>query len=63
MSAHPLPTPPANQSNKGPGEQDSSPKDPSHGVKGAKSPGNLGEQARQGNIKQNTTHPGFQQDR
>ena len=63
MSAHPPPTPPANRSNKGPGEASSSPKDPSHGVHKSKAPNNLGEQGQQGNTKQNTTNSGLQQDR
>ena len=62
MSSHNKipPAPPASQSNKGPGDthqpnQDTSVK------KGA--PDNLKQQARQGNINQNTHHQGYQQDR
>ena len=63
MSAHPPPTPPANRSPKGPGEQSSSPKDPSHGVKEAKAIDNLAERGEQGNMKQNTNHGGTRQDK
>jgi hypothetical protein len=53
------PVPPANRSPKGPGSDPNvSAKDDTQRV-----PNNLGEQDRQGNIKQNTTHQGCQQDR
>lgn len=57
------PVPPAGRSNKGPG---GSPKDvPRTDAKAEKesTPSNLAEQDRQGNIQQNTTHSGYQQDR
>lgn len=53
------PVPPQNQSPKGPG-------DPKHGAPSEASPKHTphtAEQDRQGNIKQNTTNQGFQQDR
>ena len=56
------PVPPANRSPKGPGldpnvkQQDQKPAD-------SGSAKNLAEQDRQGNIKQNTTNQGYQQDR
>lgn len=62
MSQRLPPVPPANRSDKGPGE-------PAEGnvPKDANVPDphkrNLEEQGRQGNIKQNTTNQGFQQDR
>ncbi len=54
------PVPPANRSKKGPGGAAEPPKDtaPHKSV-----PQNVEEQGRQGNIKQNTTHQGYQQDR
>ena len=57
------PVPPANRSNKGPG---GSPKNAARtDAKADKesSPSNLAEQDRQGNIQQNTTNQGYQQDR
>jgi hypothetical protein len=59
MPTHLPPVPPANRSTKGPGasrkgkEKDSKPPKRE----------NLAEQGRQGNIKQNTTNQGYQQDR
>ena len=54
--------PPANRSPKGPGDQ--SEPSTSSDAKGADQPSeSLKEQGRQGNIKQNTTHQGYQQDR
>ena len=62
MSQRLPPVPPANRSNKGPGEpaggnvhKDADIPDPRQR--------NLAEQGRQGNIKQNTTNQGHQQDR
>ena len=52
------PVPPANRSSKGTG---SAPEP--HDDKGKGPPENLSEQDRQGNIKQNTTNQGYQQDR
>jgi hypothetical protein len=62
MSARPPPVPPANRSNKGPG---GTPKAAQKDAKAGKRPvpDNLEEQGRQGNIKQNTTNQGYQQDR
>jgi len=61
VSSKPPPVPPANRSDKGPGA------DPvlDHQAKtdDRSPPSNLKEQDRQGNIKQNTTHQGYQQDR
>jgi hypothetical protein len=57
------PVPPANRSPKGPGAdpnvklEDQKPADTGSASK------NLAEQDRQGNIKQNTTNQGYQQDR
>ena len=62
MSNHPPPVPPAGRSNKGPGDATGG----NHAADTAnvgKTPANLKEQDRQGNVKQNTTHPGYQQDR
>ncbi len=60
MATKPPPVPPANRSNKGPGASPETPKDTTahHAA-----PENLKEQGRQGNIAQNTTHQGYQQDR
>ena len=57
MSAHPPPVPPEQRNRQGaatPAEsaEGAPPQDP-----------NLAEQGRQGDVKQNTTHRGFQQDR
>jgi len=60
MAAHTPPVPPAGRSTKGPGQQTGAPKTDG---KPAKSPANTQEQGRQGNIHQNTKHPGHQQDR
>ena len=60
MSSHMPPVPPAARSDKGPG---SNPKEPVGAIKDEQSPRNLAKQGRQGNIKQNTTHQGYQQDR
>jgi hypothetical protein len=62
MSNHLPPVPPAGRSNKGPGSS------PEGNVTADtptvdSTPSNLKEQNRQGNIKQNTTHQGYQQDR
>jgi hypothetical protein len=57
------PVPPANRSPKGPG---SDPKVTPHDQKPADTGSaskNLAEQDRQGNIRQNTTNQGYQQDR
>lgn len=59
MSSRPPPVPPANRSDKGPrSDPPRKGEAPGRGV-----PGNLAEQDRQGNIKQNTTNQGHQQDR
>ena len=63
--AHLPPVPPANRSPHGPGAQ--SPEgdmgaQTAEAVKSSRDR-NLGEQGRQGDIKQNTTHQGYQQDR
>jgi hypothetical protein len=56
------PVPPANRSPKGPGSDPAiSPDAPMDPMADRKR--HLGEQGRQGNIKQNTTHQGYQQDR
>lgn len=61
MSKHMPPVPPENRSDKGPG---SSPNSAKSDAKGRSSPpDNLKEQARQGDINQNTHHQGYQQDR
>jgi hypothetical protein len=55
------PIPPEQLSDKGPGGSGTV-----HGAsdgKPSRAPGNLAEQDRQGDIKQNTTHQGYQQDR
>jgi hypothetical protein len=60
MSSKMPPVPPANQSRKGPGSAPEAEKDttPRENEKP-----NLEQQGRHGNIKQNTTHQGYQQDR
>jgi hypothetical protein len=63
--AHLPPVPPANRTTKGPGPQDGTPREAKQQAEAGPNPKdrNLGEQGRQGNIKQNTTHQGFTQDR
>lgn len=56
----PPPVPKENLSPKGPGEDKSTPKSAGQLAQGEK---NLQQQGRQGNIKQNTTNQGYQQDR
>ena len=56
------PVPPANRSPKGPGDQ-TTPASAKDAGRGEPAPGNLKEQDRQGDIAQNTTHQGYQQDR
>lgn len=59
MSSHLPPAPPANRSDKGPGDDHRAPKDNAP----RESPGNTDAQGQQGNVKQNTTNQGYQQDR
>jgi hypothetical protein len=56
----PPPVPKENRSPKGTGEDKSAPKNAGQTQQGER---NLQEQGRQGNIKQNTTNQGYQQDR
>ena len=58
------PVPPASRSDKGPNNVPPGASENEAAVSGKRAvPGNLKEQDRQGNIKQNTTHQGYQQDR
>jgi hypothetical protein len=59
MTDRPPPVPPANRSPKGPGGAPEVDTDTSRGPKRE----NLKQQGRQGNIAQNTTNQGYQQDR
>jgi len=63
--AHLPPVPPANRTSKGPGAQSPEGDMASEVAERNKESRDrhLGEQGRQGNIKQNTTHQGYQQDR
>lgn len=61
MSKQMPPVPPDNRSPKGPGNKPE--KDSAPDLKDANRERNLEQQGRQGNIKQNTTHQGYQQDR
>jgi hypothetical protein len=61
MTKHLPPIPPANRSPKGTGGDDRT--DIGEPARPATDERNLAEQDRQGNIKQNTTNQGFQQDR
>jgi len=63
MTHKPPPVPPENRSPKGPGSDNNVPTDTASGKRDADRQRHLGEQGRQGNIKQNTTHQGYQQDR
>jgi hypothetical protein len=61
MTGKSRPIPPENRSDKGPGGAASAGLDQDqHGQERTR---NLAEQGRQGNIKQNTTNQGYQQDR
>ena len=60
MSSKMPPVPPANRSRKGPGDANAPPKDSTPDKQASQ---NLDQQGRHGNIKQNTTHQGYQQDR
>ncbi len=60
MSSRPPPVPPANRSPKGPG---SDPEAGKGAIKDVQPRDNLAEQGRQGNVHQNTTNQGYQQDR
>jgi hypothetical protein len=57
------PVPPENRSPKGPGSDPAVSAESPIDKKNADRTRNLGEQGRQGNIKQNTTNQGYQQDR
>jgi hypothetical protein len=57
----PPPVPPDNQSHKGTGDPKSG--DPHEAPKAKNRVANPDEQGQQGNIKQNTTNQGYQQDR
>ena len=57
------PVPPDQRSPKGVDATERAPTDTTHHGKAAAVPTNLAEQDRQGNIKQNTTNQGLQQDR
>ncbi|MDB5595142.1 MAG: hypothetical protein JWM36_2103 [Hyphomicrobiales bacterium] len=57
------PVPPANRSHKGPGSDPAISAEASIDKHDSDRKRHLGEQGRQGNIKQNTTHQGYQQDR
>ena len=59
MSSKMPPVPPANRSSKGPGSSPDAPKDTTTNAR----PENYDEQGQTGNIKQNTTNQGYQQDR
>jgi hypothetical protein len=56
----PPPAPPGNRSPKGTGEDKSAQKDTPQADPAHQNPG---QQGQQGNVKQNTTHQGYQQDR
>lgn len=63
MSNKPQPIPPAGRSTKGPGDHGDPAERPAVMGDDRSPPSNLSEQDRQGNVKQNTTHQGHQQDR
>jgi hypothetical protein len=60
MTKAPPPIPPANRSDKGPGEDKTKAGSKAADVQGAPNPDQKGQPA---NTKQNTTHQGYQQDR
>ena len=61
--SHLPPVPPDNRSPQGPGGDPAIDSDTAIKKKDAERQRHLGEQGRQGNIKQNTTNQGYQQDR
>ncbi|GGE33460.1 hypothetical protein GCM10007276_08420 [Agaricicola taiwanensis] len=61
MSSKAPPVPPENANQKGPAQPQTTSTDDTQ--KGQVRTQNLAEQGRQGNIKQNTTNQGYQQDR
>jgi len=61
MTTKPPPVPRENQTDKGPGGAPRAPKDTSR--HGRQTDRNQSQQGRQGNISQNTTNQGYQQDR
>lgn len=63
MSAHPPPVPPEQRSPMGGAASKTGPKSQAKPDAYRDQNRNLGEQGRQGNIKQNTTNQGYQQDR
>jgi hypothetical protein len=63
MSAHPPPVPPANRSQKGPGEPATEAKGGGTKIHPSKAPNNIDEEGERGNVKINTTNQGYQQDR
>lgn len=63
MSAHPPPVPPEQRSPKGSGGPSSAPTDEEMKDEFRARNRHLEEQGRQGNVKQNTTNKGYQQDR
>jgi len=62
MSKSMPPVPPAARSDKGPGSTPEVDQN-DQAASNRPAPGNLEQQDRQGDIKQNTTHQGYQQDR
>jgi hypothetical protein len=60
MTKTPPPIPPANRSDKGPGEEKTPTGSKASAVQGKPNPDQKGQAA---NTKQNTTHQGYQQDR
>lgn len=61
MTSKPPPVPPGNRSPKGTGDRKAA--NPDQAPRRDERTRNLEQQGRQGNIKQNTTHQGYQQDR
>lgn len=61
MTSHLPPVPPANRTDKGPGDTGTPPNDPARGAR--RRPDNTAEQGKPGNTHQNTTNQGYQQDR
>ena len=63
MSSNMPPVPPENRSKMGAGGAPEVPTDTAPNKRNEDRQRNLAEQGRHGNIKQNTTHQGYQQDR
>lgn len=63
MTKHLPPIPPESRSPKGPGDKSAMDPDAGNKLHGAGGDTNYDQQSQEGNVKQNTTNQGYQQDR